>query len=364
MIGCAVALYLRQHFGRVALVERETDVLQRASLVNQARVHNGYHYPRSLLTGIRSRVNFPLFVERYEDCIEQDFEKVYAIARRFSKVTADQFVAFCRRIGAPIAPAPGRVRKLFDSRLVENAFIVREYAFDAIKLATRLRRELLESGVDLLLATDAWSIVPDATGHMRLECESRGSEDARDAFALAAKHVFNCTYSRLNELLRSSDLPLLSLKHEWTEMALIAAPEPLERLGITVMCGPFFSMMPYPSRGIHTLSHVRYTPHFSWQEPETCLPGDGRFSARASNFERIIRDARRYLPLVGSSTYVESLWETKTILPSSEVDDSRPILFKRHHGLPNLTCIMGGKIDNIFDVLAELEHIRRCGELA
>ena len=26
------------------------------------------------------------------------------------------------------------------------------------------------------------------------------------------------------------------------------------------MCGPFFSAMPFPARGLHTLSHVRYTP--------------------------------------------------------------------------------------------------------
>ncbi len=31
-------------------------------------------------------------------------------------------------------------------------------------------------------------------------------------------------------------------------------------------------------------------------------------------------------------------------------DDGRPILFKRNHGAPNLTCVIGGKIDNVFDV--------------
>jgi hypothetical protein len=49
--------------------------------------------------------------------------------------------------------------------------------------------------------------------------------------------------------------------------------------------------------------------------------------------------------------------KVKTVLPLSEVDDSRPILFKAHWGLPNLICIMGGKIDNIYDAIEEYQHL-------
>jgi hypothetical protein len=42
------------------------------------------------------------------------FTKLYAIARRNSKVTARQFESFCREIGAPLAPAPPGLRSLFD----------------------------------------------------------------------------------------------------------------------------------------------------------------------------------------------------------------------------------------------------------
>ena len=57
--GCMLAAHLRQAGGRVVLCEKHDDILERASHTNQARVHNGYHYPRSMLTGLRSRVNFP-----------------------------------------------------------------------------------------------------------------------------------------------------------------------------------------------------------------------------------------------------------------------------------------------------------------
>jgi hypothetical protein len=71
----------------------------------------------------------------------------------------------------------------------------------------------------------------------------------------------------------------------------------------------------------------------------------------------MIKDAMRYVPSLKECRYVDSLWEIKTLLPLSETDDSRPILFKKDHGLQNLTCVMGGKIDNIYDVLSEVEFL-------
>lgn len=64
----------------VRLAESEPDFMSRASFNNQARVHQGYHYPRSILTALRSRLSFPRFVNEFRDCIASDFAKYYLIA--------------------------------------------------------------------------------------------------------------------------------------------------------------------------------------------------------------------------------------------------------------------------------------------
>src|SRR6476619_6406082 len=96
--GARLALALRARYPRVLLVEREAELLSRASLINQARVHNGYHYPRSILTSLRSRLNYARFLGEYAECVDRSFPHYYAIGRGTSKVTAAQFVAFCGRI--------------------------------------------------------------------------------------------------------------------------------------------------------------------------------------------------------------------------------------------------------------------------
>ena len=121
------------------------------------------------------------------------------------------------------------------------------------------------------------------------------------------------------------------------------------------MCGPFFSLMPFPAQGLHCLSHVRYTPHYEWFDTvgETYRDPYAYCSRvlKVSNYPQMIQDAQRYLPLIKQCRYRGSLWEVKTVLPKSEVDDSRPILLRPGHGLANLTSIMGSKIDNVYDMM-------------
>ena len=52
---------------------------------------------------------------------------------------------------------------------------------------------------------------------------------------------------------------------------------------------------------------------------------------------------------------MDSLFEVKTILAKNESDDGRPILFEKHATLPGCYSVLGGKIDNIYDVLEMLD---------
>ncbi|MEO7866355.1 MAG: D amino acid oxidase (DAO) family protein, partial [Candidatus Eisenbacteria bacterium] len=210
--------------------------------------------------------------------------------------------------------------------------------------------DLAENDVEVRLRTEVESVRAGLDG--MIETRLRGPEGAG---TVTTRSLYNCTYSRLNRLLSASDLPLIHLKHELTEMPLVEVPDEIQGKGFTMMCGPFFSIMPFPPRGLYTLSHVRYTPHAQWadrpgepwRDPYLVLAG----VQKHSNFPHMIRDVSRYMPCLKDCRQVDSLWEVKTVLPKSEVDDSRPVLYREHCGLPNLTCMLGAKIDNIYDVL-------------
>ena len=75
--------------------------------------------------------------------------------------------------------------------------------------------------------------------------------------------------------------------------------------------------MPFPARGVHSLTHVSYTPHFEWSE----VPTDRHLTQLSvqfpltSRFDRMVRDAARYLPWMIGTSYVDSLWEVKQFFP-------------------------------------------------
>jgi glycine/D-amino acid oxidase-like deaminating enzyme len=348
LYGCCLGVFLAQQGHKTALLEGEAELLTRASYINQARVHHGYHYPRSFMTALRSAVNFPRFLLDFQGCIDPGFEALYAIARNETLVTAYQFERFCHQIGANVRPASPETQRLFEPSRVEAVFHVTEHVFNAVQLRAVMKQRLAESGVDVRLGMEARRVAALSDG--ALEVETRAGEK------LTARRIFNCTYAQANQLLTDSGVPRLRLKHEITELALIEAPPALRGLGITVMDGPFFSTLPFPAEGLHTLSHVRYTPHEAWLEPDQQRDPHAYLAshAPASKCVYMLRDAQRFVPALNRARHVRSLFTVKTVLAQNEADDGRPILFRQHAELPGLTTVLGGKIDNVYDVLAAL----------
>lgn len=346
--GLYAAHFMAQRGTRVIVTEEAPELLSRASINNQARVHNGFHYPRSVLTARRSRVNYPRFAERFASSIVRNFQHYYGIPRRQSNVSSGQFQRFMEHIGAivesvPLAPDCG-----LRSAMFEGLFRVEEFAFDARQLKAQLVAELNALHVPVLTGT---SFVGAACSVVEVRADFM---TATGNIEIKSPRVLNATYARLNETRRRAALAPIPLKYEVTEMCLLEAPATWAGRALTVMCGPFFSLMPYPSRGLYSLSHVRYTPHVSWTEGSV-VPSPDPYTVlesfpKQTNFLRMQKDCARYLPAASEFVRRDSIWEIKALLPRSDRSDSRPILFHRDTICPNFASVLGGKLDNVFDL--------------
>ena len=352
--GMSVAEYMAKHGKSVLLCERSSSYMTRASYNNQARVHNGYHYPRSILTAMRSHASFPSFIKDFDECIYKSFDKYYGVARILSKVNAAQFHEFCTRACGICEEASPSIKKLFNPKYIENVFKTEEYAFDAIELSKMLAKRLSNANVETAFNASIDKILCDAPYHFVVSIENDGS-----SYEIESTIVFNCTYANLNGINYKSNIDLIPLKYEMTEMALVEAPEEIVGNGFTIMCGPFFSIMPFPTENLYSFSHVRYTPHCEWYDDkdkyENPLDIYDKYP-KNTFYEEMLHDAVRYMPCMSKCSYQKSIWEVKTILPSSEIDDSRPILFKVNYKYDGYNCIIGGKIDNVYDMIAIFDN--------
>ena len=130
IFGCYAALYLAGRGRRVALLEKEQALFTKASVVNQARLHSGYHYPRSVATAAMSDEHKARFTEEHKDFVHFQFEKYYAIDRFGSFTDAAQFERFCQYLNIRCEQITRH--PLFNFDRMEALYRTEEYTFDPI----------------------------------------------------------------------------------------------------------------------------------------------------------------------------------------------------------------------------------------
>lgn len=357
LFGSYAALYLSQKGLKVVLIEKEKHLFSKASIVNQARLHGGYHYPRSVATAIMSDDNKARFTEDHRPFINFSFEKYYAIDRYGSLTDAAQFQRFCDYVKIPCRKIDKHPH--ISQRRLEALFLTEEYSFDPILIAQYYQAKVEASkGIEIKRAT----IVQQAEikgGRWKLDYKQLGGRKG----SILVDQVVNATYAASNAVNQLFGLESIDLMHEISEMVLLSAPV-LGDLGLTVMDGQFASLMPYGKSGLLSLSSVAYTHHkvsyqkqatFSCQKenlactpnlPENCNYCPVR---PTSNKQKMMQQMRQYFKTAVDFHYFCSLFTIKSKLRANAIDDGRPTEIKILHKNPPFYCIFAGKINSIYE---------------
>ena len=353
LYGLYAGLRCARNGEHVAVLEREAYPFARATYVNQARVHMGYHYPRSLSTAMKVAEYFERFVRDYGFCIKGDFDQVSATSSRFSWTDAVEFRRFCRAAGIRCDAVPPS--RYFRSGMCDGAFLTTEYAYDAKVLATYFEDQVDEcSNLDVLCNREVREI--GASG--------KDWEIAAGDETFCAPKVLNATYAAANSVHAMVGAKPFPVKYELCEIILCDTSPKLAYVGITVMDGPFFSIMPFGNTGAHSLTSVTFTPHmtsrddlptFSCQANVGCCPKSlancNLCAARPeSAWPYMSQLARKYLLDDYGFSYRGSLFSMKPVLRTSEVDDSRPTVIWRVSETPEMVSVLSGKISTIYDL--------------
>ena len=367
LYGLYAALYCAKKGQQVTVLEMDEAPFARATYINQARVHMGYHYPRSLATAMKSAGYFKRFVEDYSFCILFDFQQIYATSQHFSWTDAREFQKFCRDAGIPCESLP--VDRYFKEGGCDGAFLTKEYTYDAHILRDYFLEELGKyAGVKLLWGREVHRIVKNADKY-EIYALHQGVEERFEA-----PFVLNATYASVNQVLKQIEIPEgakesvlpepFGIKYELCEIILCKVNEALKNIGLTVMDGPFFSIMPFGKTGYHSLTSVTFTPHktsfesvpqFPCMESGACRGGrlgncNDCENRPESAWEYMSALARKYVREEYGFAYEKSLFSMKPILKASEIDDSRPTVIRYASRKPVFLSVLSGKINTVYDL--------------
>lgn len=351
---------------KVLVLEHDEAPFRRATYINQARVHMGYHYPRSLSTAVKSAGYFRRFTEDYGFCIHDKFEQIYATSDKFSWTNGEQFMEFCRAAGIRCEEAP--VSRYFKPGMCDGAFLTEEYTYDAGILRQYYEERLAaKKQAELRYQVRIEKIVKN--GRL-LEVW------LRDGSCVETPFLLNATYASVNQLIEMTEgLPkeFFDIKYELCEIILCEPSGELKGTGITVMDGPFFSIMPFGKTGLHSLTAVTFTPHVTSYDKVPTFHCQGELLAQSKGRELLCSPedlgncnecpcrprsawpymshlADKYLKEEYAYTYRESLYSMKPILKSSEVDDSRPTAVRVLSREPVFISVLSGKINTVYDL--------------
>lgn len=355
MYGLYAATTLALQGYSVLVIDCDKSPFQRGSYINQARVHNGYHYPRSYSTASKLANYFERFLTDFNDCILYDFDQIYGISAHYSWTNGRQFARFCRNLNITCDEI-SNLDSYFNANTIDKAFHTHEFTFDAKLIGKKMFKKATDNRVKFVFEAHIIAIT-SKDNYYRVELAT--------GEVFVTPWVLNATYAGINTIHKIAHFEPLDIKYELCEIILVNVSDNIKNAGVTVMDGPFFSLMPFGKSGYHSLTTVSKTPHitsfdilptFPCQQtnpactPE-CMQNCNECTSRPHTaFVGMRQIAKKYLKSDIEVEYVKSLFTLKPILKTSEIDDSRPTLIRQYSDKPRFYSVFSGKINTIYDL--------------
>ena len=357
LYGLYSALSCAKRGQNVIVLECDPMPFSRATYINQARVHQGYHYPRSISTAMKSAGYFERFNKDFTFCINKEFDQIYATSSEYSWSNGKQFKDFCKTANIPCEELhPGNY---FKNGMCDGVFRTREYTYDAMILKDYYLEELAKfpKSVRIKYGVDITGIKKDTDIYII---------NAADGTSYGSGFVLNATYAGTNQILNMAGFAKFGIKYELCEIILCNVNDRLKDIGFTVMDGPFFSIMPFGKTGYHSLTSVTFTPHTTSYDEVPVFDCQKKSGGHCSTFRLgncndcpakpvtafpyMAHLARKYMLDDYGFKYEKSLFSMKPVLMSSEIDDSRPTVIRKYSERPTFVSVLSGKINTVYDL--------------
>lgn len=307
VFGATIAVDLAKAGAAVDLFEAGPVLVDGATARNQARLHSGYHYPRSDSTARDASQAAAVFAARFPEAIRRSAQHWYVIAAG-SKVSPAGYMAFLDRNHLPYEiagtgglAAPPQVHTADLVVRVPEAFV------DVDILRRRLLGDLARSGV---------------TVHM----QHRIGDAKVPGFDFTVWATYGVPWPQ-------------PLRYEVCEVALMG----LGRYGsesFVVVDGDFVSLDPH--KQLHTLYDVNHSVHHVSVGTVPQIPAQyadlirrgGVVRSPLTHVDAMIDSASRWLwglhpHSMHTAIYHGSMWSLRAVLPDVDDTDERPTLVHR-----------------------------------
>lgn len=326
--------YKLQNSHQVSLFESDNDLMTKSALLNQCRLHQGFHYPRSPETIKQTGIGYFKFLDDFDKYTKKIDQNIYAIR----KEPVGTFDLLKKNLNQEINYQQVSPPDLLRNKEEYTHFIqVDEKLILLDQLKDFLKRSLR---ADVHLNSEVMAI-DCQTG----ELEYNGKKEIFDL-------VINTTYTNPNLGLNGSKQ--FRFSYELAAMVCVDIPS-LKSFAITIIDGEFVSL--YPNYEHHfTISSVTHTPFFKTkdqQEFQKALRAKEDLFKENDVQNKILDHASALLELPPFK--IKKVWIAPKVKIDPNVNDYRAGEIKIDQKVISVFC---AKLDSIYAVYEDIiEHI-------
>jgi hypothetical protein len=343
LFGSTLGFVLAQNQYEIDIIDEEDDIMKKASLANHNRIHLGYHYLRSIETAEQSIEGLLSFLFNFGDSVIYQFPNYYAISKNDSKTTPEQFIDFCKKVGIGYDEKYPE-KDLLNFDLIEACFKVPEPVWDYKSLKTTILKKLDNPNINVYLKTKCNNINLLSDGTFKVDCG--GKEKYYD-------YVINCTYANINNI--NAYLGIEPKKLLYEDVIIPVFKHQMEKTGLTVMDGPFCSVMPFGrNENTFLLYHVQASII------------DSKISKLKPNFEKqnerigdiiqnVYDSSEDFMPFIKNVEHIDYLRTVRAVYENS--DDARISEIYTYKDVKNYFTVLSGKVTTCVQVALEIKHL-------
>jgi len=269
------------------------------------------------------------------------FPNYYAIAKEGSLTSTTEFIDFCDKVGiAYEEDFPDK--NLLNRSMVDSCFKVPEPIFD-YNILKRIIFEKLRNLRSLNVILDSCCTGIRKKANL---FEVRIGDKFKEYDV-----VINATYSSINQINSMLGLKLNRLRFE--DVFIPYFLYPCDKFGLTVMDGPFCSVMPKGNnKNEFLLYHVQHSVK-SKQIGE--LIELKKQDITNADFEKIFQDSKRFYPFLKDATQFGYWQTTRAVYDNTQ--DARVTELYEYPTLDNYFTVLSGKITTCIKLASKLKNI-------
>jgi glycosyltransferase involved in cell wall biosynthesis len=340
IFGGTIAVKLAEAGIETHLFEREGELLQAASGINQYRLHRGYHYPRSISTALSSKYSEQSFRQEYEEAIIENIQHYYAIAREGSRVSGKEFLEFCDKCDLEHEEV---TLDCLNEDILQLIIRGKESLINPLKLRELLNKNLKER-------------------HVQMHLNHTFTAEQINNFDF----LVNATYANLNTLLEE-EKTTRQYQFELCEKPVLKLPAIFQGKSIVILDGPFMCIDPYADTGFHVMGNVVHAIHATNTGLFPVVPEEFKpllnkgviKNPPITNIKKFIESASSFMPEIAKAEHIGSMFTIRTVLPNVDATDERPTLVTRVS--EDVINIFSGKIGNCMEAALQVLNLVQNG---